>query len=556
MEGTPLYAEDPEEEEKPDNQIKKPENIGFFAVESGSDEPSALAKAWAETKREPEPGVQEAPKPAAGIPLPGTEIAPDTVPPSEAPSSAPEVPPPVPAEILPEPEPVAPGDIIQAEVPAPEPAAEAAPAAETIPEPETEETIPPQPEPVAEAVPAATEAADETAGEADAEQDAPAEEAQPADEIPPVPAELLAESENLPGPAAEAPAEEPPAAEEPAEPAPESVPEPPAESVAEQPAPPAVETEPVEAEPIETPAAVPEQSGGEEDAAAKPFEFSEGPVQEEELPPAPLPEAPLPEAPLPAPPEMIVSEPTQPEAPSVEETPEPPQPPQPETASETEHEERREEEAESEESGQAGAVESYAPPAEAAAVPEETRSSRAAEENLGVETAPKGPLTGRRVEVLSQAELLSIASGVNIDGNNLRHIYETHMIGERGLRRLIEEYENGGDMREALKREVLEHEIDFERDPAMRDLAPPGNPGADDHADDAGNQLIDRLLENSGGGHAAGTPGDQQNPYRPEDSHAWQSGHHGRSKVVLDTLLISVISILLLLVIFVYLSRH
>ncbi len=53
--------------------------------------------------------------------------------------------------------------------------------------------------------------------------------------------------------------------------------------------------------------------------------------------------------------------------------------------------------------------------------------------SMRVESAPKGPLTGRRVETLGQAQLLSIAAEINIDGNNLRHIYETHMIGERGL---------------------------------------------------------------------------------------------------------------------------
>ena len=46
-----------------------------------------------------------------------------------------------------------------------------------------------------------------------------------------------------------------------------------------------------------------------------------------------------------------------------------------------------------------------------------------------------------------------------------------HLIGEKGLRRVVAEYLRGGDFMKALKRELLEKEKDFERDPKLRDQA-------------------------------------------------------------------------------------
>ncbi len=121
----------------------------------------------------------------------------------------------------------------------------------------------------------------------------------------------------------------------------------------------------------------------------------------------------------------------------------------------------------------------------------------------------------------------------------------------------MEEYENGGDMREALKREMLEHQIDFERDPAMRDLASPSHPASDTPAEVADDQLIDRLLENSGSGDQPSEENlsEEQSPYRQDDRpfmadypQSLQGGTgrlvHSRHKRTL------------LLVVFVYLSRH
>lgn len=81
------------------------------------------------------------------------------------------------------------------------------------------------------------------------------------------------------------------------------------------------------------------------------------------------------------------------------------------------------------------------------------------------------PLTEKRVETLNRAELLSLSEKIVVEGSSLRQIYETHLVGERGLRRLVAEYLRGGDVQKALRQEIVEHEIDFERDPVMRDMA-------------------------------------------------------------------------------------
>jgi hypothetical protein len=70
---------------------------------------------------------------------------------------------------------------------------------------------------------------------------------------------------------------------------------------------------------------------------------------------------------------------------------------------------------------------------------------------------------------MSRAELLAVSEKIVVDGSSLRQIYETHLVGERGLRRLVAEHLRGGNVKKALRREMVEREIDFERDPAMRD---------------------------------------------------------------------------------------
>jgi hypothetical protein len=73
-----------------------------------------------------------------------------------------------------------------------------------------------------------------------------------------------------------------------------------------------------------------------------------------------------------------------------------------------------------------------------------------------------------RAATMSRDELLDMSQEITVDNTNLRHIYDSHLIGENGLRRLVNEHIHGGDIKEVLHDEILEHQTDFERDPRLR----------------------------------------------------------------------------------------
>lgn len=159
------------------------------------------------------------------------------------------------------------------------------------------------------------------------------------------------------------------------------------------------------------------------------------------------------------------------------------------------------------------------------------------------------PLTEKRVETLNRAELLSLSEKIIVDGSSLRQIYETHLIGERGLRRLVGEHLRGGDLKKALRREVIEREIDFERDPAMRDLAaqaPVGTGGSkatlNDLLQKASLSVVDTTEEVAFFKARA----------RYE---ATQEEQHEQQRRLIDISLVSAIVVLITAVIFLYLRK-
>jgi hypothetical protein len=80
---------------------------------------------------------------------------------------------------------------------------------------------------------------------------------------------------------------------------------------------------------------------------------------------------------------------------------------------------------------------------------------------------PKKKLSGN-IATMNRSELLGLSEEIAVDNTTLRHIYDTHLIGENGLRRLVYEHMRGDNLQEALRHEILEHETDFERDPRLR----------------------------------------------------------------------------------------
>ncbi len=73
------------------------------------------------------------------------------------------------------------------------------------------------------------------------------------------------------------------------------------------------------------------------------------------------------------------------------------------------------------------------------------------------------------VRTMPRTQLLELSEKIIVEGASLRKIYETNLIGEKQLRHLVSEYLQGKDIRRDLRREMVEREIDFERDPMLRD---------------------------------------------------------------------------------------
>lgn len=157
---------------------------------------------------------------------------------------------------------------------------------------------------------------------------------------------------------------------------------------------------------------------------------------------------------------------------------------------------------------------------------------------------------GKRIDTLSRVELLNLSEKITIDGSSLRQIYETHLVGEKGLRRLIAEYLREGDLRKALRQEVMEREIDFERDPILRDTSPQfeadGLPSKK-----AMNDFLERAITSVNDSSEEAAFFKARATYEAEELQ-----RHKKRRVVLDIALAVFIATLILLIIILYLSRR
>lgn len=157
-----------------------------------------------------------------------------------------------------------------------------------------------------------------------------------------------------------------------------------------------------------------------------------------------------------------------------------------------------------------------------------------------------------RIETLNRAELLNLSEKIVVDGSSLRQIYESHLIGERGLRRLVGEHLRGGDLKKALRQEVVEREIDFERDPAMRDLASSTTTPA--AASGGGKAVLESLLQKA----EAGLPtGNEEAAFfkARADYQAAQHQQQQKQRRVIDISLTAVIVALVSTVVYIFLTR-
>ena len=102
----------------------------------------------------------------------------------------------------------------------------------------------------------------------------------------------------------------------------------------------------------------------------------------------------------------------------------------------------------------------------------------------------KRELAGISAHTMNHDQLVSTASDILVEGKTLKQIYDSHLIGEKGLRRVVAEQKRGGDFKKALSRELNEREKDFERDPVLRDQGSFDNTPKNSH--------LDSLIKNTG----------------------------------------------------------
>jgi len=160
------------------------------------------------------------------------------------------------------------------------------------------------------------------------------------------------------------------------------------------------------------------------------------------------------------------------------------------------------------------------------------------------EEAPRISLDNaeKQVETLTRNELLTLSEKVIVEGSTLRNVYETHLISERGLRRLVTEYLRGGDVVRAFRRELIEREIDFERDPKLRDTVRKNLSGG------ARSQSLQKLLQQAGVAPIDETPAQIAQARAQQLADAKRQSKQASNRKVIDVSLITIIAVLLAVV--------
>ncbi len=90
---------------------------------------------------------------------------------------------------------------------------------------------------------------------------------------------------------------------------------------------------------------------------------------------------------------------------------------------------------------------------------------------VSLESVPEDKIDTKKkiIQKLGTKEILNVASKIEIDKISIKKLYLKRLISEKGLRRIVEAYFRGMDIKAVLKKELIQKEIDFERDPLLRD---------------------------------------------------------------------------------------
>lgn len=96
------------------------------------------------------------------------------------------------------------------------------------------------------------------------------------------------------------------------------------------------------------------------------------------------------------------------------------------------------------------------------------KNTTAAEKSAKAPTPEASPDLAKTSQTMNREELLKTGGEIRVGSTNLRRVYETNLISEQGLRRLVAVHERGGNVREVLEQELTEKEMSYERDPRLR----------------------------------------------------------------------------------------
>lgn len=99
---------------------------------------------------------------------------------------------------------------------------------------------------------------------------------------------------------------------------------------------------------------------------------------------------------------------------------------------------------------------------------------RRVESNKSAESGKPVDFT-KAVEAYSPQELDNAAEKIKIDGTSLKELSRAHHLDERAVRRVVGEFIQGGNVKEALSREIIQKELQYERDPKLRKSAGGGS---------------------------------------------------------------------------------
>lgn len=152
------------------------------------------------------------------------------------------------------------------------------------------------------------------------------------------------------------------------------------------------------------------------------------------------------------------------------------------------------------------------------------------------------------VKTMRRAELLELSEKIVVEGASLRQIHESRLIGETQLRHLVSEYLQGKDIRRDLRREMIEHEIDYERDPLLRDRAHTGG-------DDQQGGGLRGLLERAGVVETTGDAELQQRMERASEQKTRREQQRHRQRMMADTAMATAILGLAIVVVVLVLAR-